>query len=94
MAWSREPGRYRGVSTATAERIRRRDHRTCQQCGQPGSQVDHRINVAAGGTDDDSNLWVLCDSCHATKTSRESAAGRAKVSRWREPEQHPGRVVR
>ncbi|MBF6573744.1 HNH endonuclease [Nocardia farcinica] len=93
MPWSREPDRYRGVSRATAARIRRRDKRTCQLCGKPGWQVDHRIPVAAGGTDDDTNLWVLCDGCHQAKTQAEAAAGRARHSRWREPEEHPGRLA-
>lgn len=94
MAWSLEPGRYRGVSRAQANRIRQRDNRTCQKCGRHGWQVDHKTNVAAGGTDDDSNLWVLCNDCHQTKTQSEAAAGRAKLSRYREPEEHPGRLPR
>lgn len=93
MPWSTEPDRYRGVSRATAARIRRRDKRTCQLCGKPGWQVDHRIPVAAGGTDDDTNLRVLCDGCHQAKTQAEAAAGRARHSRWREPEEHPGRLA-
>ena len=92
MPWSREPGRYRGVSRETARRIRARDKRTCQKCGRSAWQVDHKTNVAAGGTDDDDNLWLLCDECHDTKSAEEAAAGRAKHSRWREPEEHPGRL--
>ncbi|MFE9580548.1 HNH endonuclease [Nocardia sp. NPDC006044] len=94
IPWSTAPDRYRGVSREQAARIRQRDRRTCQQCGRSGWQIDRIINVAAGGTDDDTNLHVLCDSCHDAKTQAEAAAGRAKVSRNREPEPHPGRIPR
>ncbi|MBF6368412.1 HNH endonuclease [Nocardia puris] len=94
MAWSRDPDRYRGVDRTTARRIRTRDNVTCQKCGNPGHQVDHKLSVAAGGTDADDNLWTLCDDCHGAKTAGESAAGRARWrqrhSRLREPEPHPG----
>ncbi|MBF6328745.1 HNH endonuclease signature motif containing protein [Nocardia transvalensis] len=90
--WSRAPDRYRGVPRAQAERIRLRDNRTCQNCGAPGYQVDHKTNVARGGTNDDENLWVLCDSCHAAKTKSEAAQGIARRSRHRPAEPHPGRL--
>lgn len=91
MAWSLEPGRYRGVDRATAQRIRDRDRYTCQRCGGPGHEVDHKVNVKRGGADDDANLWVLCTACHNAKTSAERAAGIALRSRARPPEAHPGR---
>lgn len=90
MAWDRSPGRYRGVPRHVAQRIRRRDDHTCQQCGDAGHEVDHIINVKAGGTDEDSNLVTLCARCHAAKTRTEAAAGRARRSHRRPPEPHPG----
>jgi 5-methylcytosine-specific restriction protein A len=92
MAWSRDPDRYRGVSRAQAQRIRERDGYTCRKCKAYGREVDHITNVASGGTDDDSNLWVLCTGCHAAKTKTEAAAGIARRSRRRPPEGHPGRI--
>lgn len=93
MAWSREPGHRRGRPRAQAERIRRRDNWTCQECGRPDSyEVDHVTNVAAGGSDHDDNLRVLCVDCHKAKTQTEAAAGRTKASRVREPEEHPGLI--
>ncbi|MGY2036604.1 HNH endonuclease [Nocardia gipuzkoensis] len=92
--WSRDPDRYRGVPRAQAQRIRRRDNWTCQKCGRPGRDVDHKDNIAAGGTHDDANLWVLCEDCHKAKTQTEAAASRARASRYREPEPHPGRLRR
>ncbi|WP_433658058.1 HNH endonuclease [Nocardia sp. CA-128927] len=90
MAWSREPGRYRGVAQPQAERIRQRDRWTCQKCGDHGYEVDHVENVAAGGNDDDANLWVLCQQCHQIKTADEAATGRARYSRKRAIKPHPG----
>nr|WP_298117409.1 HNH endonuclease [uncultured Pseudomonas sp.] len=55
-----------------------RDKYTCQQCGHIGTdlEVDHIINVAQGGTDDDANLQALCVPCHKAKTASESSSGR------------------
>ncbi|MBF6301181.1 HNH endonuclease [Nocardia amamiensis] len=94
MAWSRDPDRYRGVPRAQAEQIRQRDKGICQKCSRPGHEVDHIINVKADGTDDDDNLQVLCKDCHDAKTQGEAQAGKAKRSRYREPEPHPGRLPR
>lgn len=57
-----------------------RDKYTCQQCGHIGTdlEVDHIVNVAQGGTDDDCNLQSLCIPCHKVKTATESSAGRAR----------------
>lgn len=59
-------------------RILLRDKYTCQQCGHIGDdlEVDHKVNVAQGGTDHDENLQALCVQCHKAKTASESAAGR------------------
>ena len=56
------------------DRILLRDKYTCQQCGHIGAdlEVDHIINVAQGGADDDKNLQSLCISCHKAKTAIES----------------------
>lgn len=55
-----------------------RDKYSCQQCGHIGTdlEVDHIVNIAQGGTDDDSNLQSLCVPCHKAKTATESQAGR------------------
>lgn len=65
------------------KRIRARDHDLCQACirkgagyiGQYGA-VDHKVPKTEGGSDDDSNLEVLCDPCHADKTAAESMRAR------------------
>lgn len=45
----------------------------CQRLGivKPGVEVDHKIPVSQGGTDELSNLQLLCVSCHRKKTANE-----------------------
>ena len=38
--------------------------------GESGYDIDHIIEKAAGGTDEESNLHALCMDCHAVKTGR------------------------
>jgi 5-methylcytosine-specific restriction endonuclease McrA len=44
--------------------------KTCNYCGDVGQEVDHVIELAAGGDDSLENLQVLCKSCHKVKTAR------------------------
>ncbi len=93
--WDRRPNRParpRGWA-ATRRRILDRDQGVCWICGRPGAdQVDHKVPLAQGGTEDDSNLGAVHgEPCHAVKTAREAAAARAKkYSTKRPPERHPG----
>lgn len=43
----------------------------CEQCGQPGQEVDHIMPLRAGGTNAYENLQTLCKSCHSRKTVAE-----------------------
>ncbi len=54
-----------------------RDKYTCQACGVVTSEleVDHIVNVAQGGSDDDANLQALCVPWHQAKTAVEAAQG-------------------
>jgi 5-methylcytosine-specific restriction protein A len=59
-------------------RIRQRDCGLCQQCQAAGKvalgvQVDHKVPLWAGGSDEDDNKWLLCDPCHDAKTAQEAA---------------------
>ncbi|WP_201555800.1 HNH endonuclease [Psychrobacter sp. 72-O-c] len=56
------------------EQIFTRDKFTCQVCGRVGGdlELDHIVNVAKGGTDDDDNLQTICTTCHKPKTHAES----------------------
>lgn len=55
-------------------KIHLRDKYTCQCCGVVTMELelDHIINVAQGGTDDESNLQSLCPECHKVKSQKES----------------------
>lgn len=61
-----------------ATRLRLQVHRgsRCEKCGRLWmpeiDQVDHRIPREQGGSDGDENLQLLCDDCHAEKTSAEA----------------------
>jgi 5-methylcytosine-specific restriction protein A len=61
------------------DRIMKRDHGLCRcdECAKLiapriAHEVDHRVELVDGGTDDDDNLQALNRDCHA----RKSAAAR------------------
>ena len=47
----------------------------CKHCEEEvdikDTRIDHIIPLAAGGSNEDSNLQILCQSCHLTKTQIE-----------------------
>jgi 5-methylcytosine-specific restriction protein A len=63
-------------------RIKVRDRYRCQnkQCNliTDQLQVDHKLALAAGGIDDDSNLQCLCEMCHKIKSRLESFGKRLR----------------
>jgi 5-methylcytosine-specific restriction endonuclease McrA len=53
------------------EAVYARDGRVCAFCGSTSRmQIDHRHPVALGGTDDMTNLQVLCQPCNLRKGAR------------------------
>lgn len=61
--------------------ILQRDGNLCQRCKredrlQLAHEIDHVVNIAAGGTDDPSNLEAICRDCHRKKTQEEARHGR------------------
>lgn len=59
----------------TVDRIKLRDGYTCQMCQRitATGEVDHKVPLSKGGTDDDANLQYLCKTpCHATKSAKEA----------------------
>ena len=66
------------------------EHSASARCTYKGDDVDHIINLASGGTDDMSNLQLLCSWHHKQKTAREAAAARSPKSEQRPREKHPG----
>lgn len=68
---NRLSARQRGYDSRW-ERIRAahlREEPYCRICGDVGSNVDHIIPRARGGTNDPQNLQTLCASCHSAKTA-------------------------
>lgn len=63
------------------ESILLRDKYTCQSCGTVtlDLEIDHIVNIAQGGSDDDVNLQALCVPCHKAKTAIESAHGAGRA---------------
>ena len=56
--------------------------RPCAFCGEAAVfllQCDHIIPRAPGGSDEDSNLQILCIKCHAKKTAVDIAAIRERL---------------
>lgn len=64
---------YPRIPLTLSERVfvLNRDRRTCQLCGRKAPEVvleiDHIIPVSKGGTNDPSNLQVLCFDCNRGK---------------------------
>ena len=68
---------------AIRRKVLLRDGYACQCCGivRKDNEVDHRIPLEQGGSNDLSNLQTLCggpDGCHTRKT-KEEARGRGGV---------------
>ena len=75
----RATGRWRKVRSQALER----DSSRCVRCGEPATDVDHRVELIDGGAPYDlTNLQSLCEACHDAKSSeaRYERARRASPS--------------
>lgn len=67
--------RRRKIDSRTRARILARDKSTCQLCGRKAPdvnlEVDHRVPVILGGSNDDDNLWTLCEECNRGKSAQQ-----------------------
>ena len=88
MAW--EQGRAWSKGSTRQWRTRRaqileRDDWICRiqgpHCTGYATEVDHVVDVVAGGSDEPENLRGVCPNCHAERTRRQAAAGRARRRR-------------
>jgi len=62
-----------------------------QRCTGTADEVDHILEFADGGTDDDSNLRSLCIDHHRRKTAAHANRTRwSKAARRRPSPPHPG----
>lgn len=57
----------RTLSPARREAVKKRDAGLCQECGKPGTDIDH----VDGSSDDLGNLKLLCGDCHRAKTAEQ-----------------------
>ena len=70
----------------TRQRILVRDNGMCCPCMREGrvqqaQQVDHIVNKAEGGSDDDANLQSICVPCHRAKSDEEARRGSTRRGR-------------
>lgn len=92
-AWATRKGSGRGGSKwrSKRQRVFERDGYLCQICAAAGrlksvtlhgtnhGVCDHRLALAEGGADEDTNLQTICQQCDQEKTQRESQRGRGGV---------------
>lgn len=65
----------RKIKRSKRFRILKRDGFRCQLCGRKANEddgielhIDHKMPISKGGTDDDDNLWTLCNDCNLGKS--------------------------
>jgi 5-methylcytosine-specific restriction endonuclease McrA len=97
MTWDGKTRSSQLVRTAAWRKVRaqvlKRDRNRCQLrepgCTVEATQVDHIVNVGAGGAPlDPKNLQSACPTCNGRKAGREATVAR---NAWkRTPEKHPG----
>jgi 5-methylcytosine-specific restriction enzyme A len=78
---SRHERGYGSAWDKTRARILRRDAGICQACLKDGhvhrgTEVDHKVPKAEGGSEDDDNLQTICASAHRAKTVVEAQRAR------------------
>lgn len=67
--------RRRSLNLRKRFAILKRDGFKCRLCGRAAPDVklhvDHKTPKARGGSDDDTNLWTLCEDCNLGKATTE-----------------------
>ncbi len=68
------------IPADVARRVREAAGYRCGYCRSPQRlvlarlEIEHIIPLAAGGSDDEPNLWLACPLCNKAKSSRTEAA--------------------
>jgi 5-methylcytosine-specific restriction endonuclease McrA len=66
--------RRRSISALKRARVYRRDGHRCVTCGAGEDlTLDHRVPIARGGGDHDSNLQTMCATCNLAKSDSTAA---------------------
>lgn len=73
--------RLSGATRATMKRkVYVRDGGCCRMCSRVvdlcESELDHKVALQFGGSNEPDNLWTLCVECHSVKTAAEASTGR------------------
>ena len=67
--------RRRGINKHVRNEVICKQNRQCNACTKPlteyNTNIDHKIGVQFGGTNDMDNLQALCVECHSEKTIKE-----------------------
>ena len=69
------PGERVPIPKSLRYEIMVRDDFACQLCGRKQAngielEVDHKLPVSKGGTNETCNLWTLCGACNGGKSDR------------------------
>jgi hypothetical protein len=68
-----------GISREIRERVRQQAGNRCGYCHAPQFlvlgplEIDHLLPTAAGGFDEEENLWLACSVCNSHKSQRINA---------------------
>lgn len=87
--WSKRADAPKRITGRKLQRMRQalfQRQPLCEICEQAGlarlaTQRDHRIPLAEGGQDDESNEQALCDECHEAKSLQERLRGQRRSAR-------------
>lgn len=76
LEFEKAPKERAGLSLTLRFSVFKRNEYRCQLCGGTAKEgkrleVDHKVAVANGGTDDVLNLWTLCFECNRGKRTCE-----------------------
>jgi len=63
-----------------------------ERCHLQGTEVDHIVNLAQGGSESLDNLQLLCAWHHKRKTALEASANRPRLTERHPGERHPGLI--
>lgn len=84
------PTRY--IPDVTKEAVRARDGHQCRRCGTKDRlEIDHITPISQGGSNEASNLQLLCMSCNRKKRAEQMRSkGSAEAEQMRSPEERRG----
>ena len=68
MLYDIKPTKRKPIPKAVREAVFKRDNYCCVKCGSTKNlEVDHKVSLANGGTNEMANLQTLCQDCNRRK---------------------------